>query len=80
VQKKADVQETVADFAYQQGSPSKYEGERFSVREFGDALDPAKQKGRSDALARAKTWRTLADNFRSVGSGESSQSITEEFA
>jgi hypothetical protein len=80
VQKKADEQETVTDFAYQQGSPSKFEGEQFSAREFGDSLDPVKQKGRSEALKRAKTWRTLADNFRPVGSAESDTMSTEEFA
>lgn len=80
VQKKADEQETVTDFAYQQGSPSKFEGERFSAREFGDALDPAKQKGRSEALDRAKTWIELARNFQPVGSAASDTMSTEEFA
>jgi hypothetical protein len=80
VQKKADEQETVTDFAYQQGSPSKFEGERFSVREFGDSIDPAKQKGRNEAFERAKTWRALADNFRPVGGQESDPALDEEFA
>lgn len=73
-------EERYVDLAYSNSTPSRFENEQLSARSFGDSLDPAKQKGRSEALQRAKTWRTLADNFRPVGDDGSSSMTTEEVA